>query len=127
MKILSSKMFLVTVVGCLGIFLGQISKADETAAPLVTVIHIDTMPPFTQAAAALLDRFRQDSLQDPGEKQFQVLQQMDRPNHFTLVEAWLDEKSYDAHNAAAHTRHFRDEIQPMLGSPFDERIHTERR
>jgi quinol monooxygenase YgiN len=127
MKLLFAKMFLATAVGCLCIFPGQISKADETSAPLVTVIHIDTMPPFTQAAAALLDRFRQDSLQDPGEKQFQVLQQIDRPNHFTLVEAWLDQKSYDAHNSAAHTRHFRDEIQPMLGSPFDERIHTERK
>jgi quinol monooxygenase YgiN len=121
MKTLFAQMVLGTVVCCLWIFPIQISRADETGAPLVTVIHIDTMPPFTEAAAALLDHFR------PGEKQFQVLQQMDRPNHFTLVEAWLDQKSFDAHNAAEHTRHFRDEIQPMLGSPFDERIHTERK
>ena len=46
-------------------------------------------------------------------------------NHFTLVEKWLDEKAYEAYNLARHTRHFRDQLQPMLASPFDERIHTE--
>jgi quinol monooxygenase YgiN len=41
------------------------------------------------------------------------------------VEEWADQKAYDAHNSAPHTRQFRDLLQPMLGSPFDERLHTE--
>jgi len=101
-------------------------KADDAGKPIVTVIHIDAMPQFTQDAATLLDAFRRDSLKDSGEKQFQVLQETGHTNHFTLVETWSDEKAYEAHNSAEHARKFRDEIQPMLGSPFDERTHYER-
>jgi quinol monooxygenase YgiN len=100
-------------------------KADD--APVVTVIHIDAMPQFTQDAATLLDQFKADSMKlDAGAKQFQVLQEIGHTNHFTLVETWSDSKTYEAHNIAAHTRAFRDAMQPMLGSPFDERTHNER-
>ena len=107
------------------LFLTPFSLARRADSPVVTVIHIDAMPQFAGAAAALLIGFRSDSLRDPGAKAFQVLQEVDRPNHFTLVEAWNTRKDYESHNIAAHTRHFRDELQPMLGSPFDERIHVE--
>ncbi|MEI9999419.1 MAG: putative quinol monooxygenase [Verrucomicrobiota bacterium] len=108
-----------------GFALSNRAAAQDSAGPIVTVIHIDVMPPRAQDAATLLARFRQDSLHDPGEKSFQVLREIGRPNHFTLVEAWSDQKAYDGHNAAPHTRQFRDQLQPMLGSPFDERLHTE--
>jgi len=101
------------------------SLAEEVTSSVVTVIHIDAMPHFTQAAAALLIGFRSDSRRDTGAKAFQVLQEVDHPNHFTLVEEWSTKKDYERHNIALHTRHFRDQLQPMLGSPFDERLHTE--
>ena len=45
-----------------------------------------------------------------------------RANHFTIVETWRSEKALDAHLAAAHSRQFRDTIQPVLGSPLDQRM-----
>ncbi len=115
----------VTATLTLSFFLfswAQAAPAQETSTPITTVIHIDVMPQFAPSAAVLLEQFRRDSLQDPGEKEFHVLQEIGRPNHFTLVEEWTDRKAYDI---ASHTRHFRDQLQPMLGSPFDERLHTE--
>jgi quinol monooxygenase YgiN len=103
----------------------QSSKAKQPQEVIVTVIHVDARPADTRSAVALLDGFRRTSLRDPGAKGFEVLQEIGHPNHFTLVEKWLDEKAYEAHNLARHTRHFRDQLQPMLASPFDERIHTE--
>ncbi|HXM02390.1 MAG TPA: antibiotic biosynthesis monooxygenase [Chthoniobacterales bacterium] len=103
----------------------QPSKAQQPQEVIVTVIHVDARPADTRSAVALLDGFRRTSLRDPGAKGFEVLQEIGHPNHFTLVEKWLDEKAYEAHNLARHTRHFRDQLQPMLASPFDERIHTE--
>ena len=79
----------------------------------------------SRSASAHLDGFRRNSLRDQGAKGFEVLQEIGHPNHFTLVEKWFDQKAYDEHNLAKHTRHFRDQLQPMLASPFDERIHTE--
>ena len=103
----------------------QISNAQQPRELIVAVIHVDARPSDTQSASALLDGFRRSSLRDPGAKGFEVLQEIGRPNHFTLVEKWFDQKAYDEHNLAKHTRHFRDQLQPMLASPFDERIHTE--
>jgi quinol monooxygenase YgiN len=44
-----------------------------------------------------------------------------RANHFTVVEVWQDQKALDAHRAAAHTKEYRDTLQPVSGSPLDER------
>ena len=103
----------------------QISHAQQPAELIVAVIHVDARPSDTRSASALLDGFRRNSLRDPGAKGFEVLQEIGHPNHFTLVEKWFDQKAYDEHNLAKHTRHFRDQLQPMLASPFDERIYTE--
>jgi quinol monooxygenase YgiN len=46
-----------------------------------------------------------------------------RANHFTIVETWRDQQAFDAHVAAAHTRQYRDDVQPLTGSPLDERVY----
>jgi quinol monooxygenase YgiN len=46
-----------------------------------------------------------------------------RANHFTVIEVWRDQKAFDAHVAAAHTKKYRDDLQPMTGSPLDERAY----
>jgi quinol monooxygenase YgiN len=102
---------------------GGFALAQDDANSVVVIVHVDVMPPFTTQAADLLAQLQRDSRHEAGEKDFEVLQEIGRPNHFTLVEAWVDQAAFDAHNAAAHTRHFRDQLQPMLGSPFDERLH----
>jgi quinol monooxygenase YgiN len=53
----------------------------------------------------------------------EILQQVGRPNHFTIVEEWKDNNAYDTHVSAQHTRDFRTSLQSMLGAPFDERPH----
>jgi quinol monooxygenase YgiN len=103
----------------------QLSSAQQPGAVIVTVIHIDARPADTRSAVALLDGFRRSSLHDPGAAGFEVLQEIGHPNHFTLVEKWLDQETYEKHNLARHTRYFRNQLQPMLASPFDERIHSE--
>jgi quinol monooxygenase YgiN len=37
---------------------------------------------------------------------------------------WENRAAFDAHLEAEHTREFRGKLQPMLGSPFDERLHV---
>jgi len=50
---------------------------------------------------------------------FTILQEPARPNHFTLLEVWENEKAFDAHELAPHTRAFRNDLQPLIGSPYD--------
>ena len=94
--------------------------ADE---PLYVVTHVDVMPKFTDAGRDLLKFFAVDSRKDAGAIRIDVLEELGRPNHSTVVEVWASRQAYEDHLAAEHTRAYRAKLQPMLGSPFDERLH----
>ena len=74
-------------------------------------------------AADLLRKLAEASRKEDGNLRFDILQHAMRANHFTVIEAWQNQKALDAHAAAAHTRQYRDALGPMAGSPLDERIY----
>ena len=93
------------------------------AATVFTVTHVDYIPPKKDEGIAALERMVEPSRRDAGNLRYDVLQQLNRPNHLTLVEAWKDQKALEAHEAAAHTVRFRDLITPMSGALFDQRLY----
>src|SRR5438132_277085 len=86
------------------------------------VSYVEVMPGSRAAGVAALKQYRDASRKDEGNVRLDVLQGSTRPNHFTIVETWQNQKAFDAHNAAAHTRQFRDTVNPVLGSPMDQRL-----
>ena len=58
-----------------------------------------------------------------GAERCDVLQELTLPNHFTLVEVWTGRQAFEAHLATAPARLFREQLHPLLGSPFDARLH----
>ncbi len=97
----------------------------QTARQVVYVVtHVDVTPDHTTDATRALREFSAGSKKDAGVVRFEVLQQDSRANHFTIVEVWQSRQAFEAHSAAAHTKQFREKLQPMLGSPFDERLHV---
>jgi quinol monooxygenase YgiN len=101
-------------------FASTVANAEE---PLYVVTHVDVMPKFAAAGRELLAQFAVDSRKDAGAVRIEVLEELGRPNHSTVVEVWESRKAYDDHLAVEHTRDYRAKLQPMLGSPFDERLH----
>ncbi len=104
----------------------HVDVAPLPAAPGVTVdpgAPAKTMPQVTSEGEGILHQFAAESRKDPGCISFQVLQEPQRRNHFTLVQVWQSEDAFIAHEAAAHTRATREKLQPILGSPFDQRLH----
>jgi quinol monooxygenase YgiN len=99
------------------------SPAASSKDEVFVVTHVDIVPDSVVAGAALLRQYALESRRDPGVVRFELLQQGDRPNHFTIVSVWENQKAFDAHLAAAHTKSMRAKLQPLLGSPFDERLH----
>jgi quinol monooxygenase YgiN len=99
------------------------SGAVAAEEPLYVVTHVDVMPKFTADGRELLSQFAADSRKDAGAVRIEVFEELGRPNHSTVVEVWESRKAYDDHLAADHTRAYRAKLQPMLGSPFDERLH----
>jgi quinol monooxygenase YgiN len=85
------------------------------------VTHVDTIA--APQAPVLLKRLAEASRQDEGNVRFDVVQHAMRANHFSVIETWQGQKALDAHAAAAHTKQYRDELQPMTGGPLDERVY----
>jgi len=98
------------------------SGSPAAGSHAITVLsHVDTAP--GGQVPGLLSRLAEASRQDEGNVRFDVLQHTMRANHFTVIETWQNQKALDAHAAAAHTRQYRDELQPLTGSPLDERVY----
>jgi quinol monooxygenase YgiN len=100
------------------------SAPGRAAADTIHVItHVDTVPAPQRDAPGLLRRLADASRKDEGNLRFDVVRHATRANHFTIVEAWQSQAALDAHAAAPHTREYRKALQPMSGSPLDERLY----
>ena len=98
-------------------------KADPKAGPLYVVTYVDVFPNFSDTTLQALRQFAADSRKDPGSIRFEFLRDVERTNHFSIVEVWQNRQTYDAHLTQPHSKSFREKIQPGLGSPFDERLY----
>ena len=80
------------------------------------VVHI-----FVQAKSEYIEEFKkicvenaQNSVQEPGIKRFDVLQQSDDPTRFVLVEAYLDENGVAQHKQTVHYNKWRQVAEKMI-------------
>jgi quinol monooxygenase YgiN len=98
--------------------------AQEPGQQLYVVTHVDLAGPSAAAdGTKLLVQFAADSRKDKGSVRFELLRETGRLNHLTMVHVWQSSADFEAHQAAAHTKTFREKIQPLLGGPLDERLH----
>ena len=99
--------------------------AQEQAARdrIYVVTHVDIIPPQKDAGTKLVQQYVTDTRKDQGLVRVEAGAEISRGNHISIVEVWQNKKAFDEHVAAAHTRQFRQQIDPMLGSPYDERLH----
>jgi quinol monooxygenase YgiN len=89
------------------------------------VTHVDVPPPRKDETEVLLQKLADQSRKDPGNVRYDVFQQnAPRTNHFTVLAMWSDGDGFASNQAALHTRQFRENLGPMLGAPYDERLFT---
>jgi quinol monooxygenase YgiN len=98
-------------------------KNESRSGAIYVLTHVDVIPAGKEDCMAALKAMSVDTAGDPGNISYEVLQQANRGNHFTVVEVWTDRKALDAHAMAAHTRAFRDKPGPIAGALYDERIY----
>ncbi|MGC3981438.1 MAG: antibiotic biosynthesis monooxygenase [Steroidobacteraceae bacterium] len=92
------------------------------AQSIYVVTHVD-IAGQQRGATELLQQHCLDSRQDAGNLRCVVWQSTTRSNHYTLVAIWKDQAAYLAYRASTHSRRFRDAVEPMTGSPIDERLY----
>ena len=86
------------------------------------VTHVDVIPPRKDDGLAALKQLADASRPSPDNVRFEVVQQTNRPNHFTVIEIWTDARAVQTHAMAEATRRFRDALTPMSGALYDERM-----
>jgi quinol monooxygenase YgiN len=97
--------------------------APSARAGIYVATHVDVIPPRKDDGVAALKRLGEDSRRGEGNLRFEVVQQVNRQNHFTVVEIWKDVKAVETHSMAAPTREFRDKVATMTGALYDERMY----
>jgi quinol monooxygenase YgiN len=101
-----------------------VAPAKEVLSPaLYVVTHVDVPGPRKDDVIPLLNQLAEESRKEVGNLRFDIWQQSNRPNHFTVVEAWSDQNAFDSHLVAVHTKQFRAKLVPMTGALYDERLY----
>jgi quinol monooxygenase YgiN len=101
----------------------SVSPATAGKDPIFVVTHVDVIPPEKDNGANALEQLADASRRHSGNLQFDVWRQVNRPNHFTVVEAWANRGSFDVHEMQKEAREFRMKLGPMSGALYDERLY----
>ena len=92
---------------------------------VVILSHLDVTPNFIPRLLEMMAPLVEGSTKDPGMERYQILRQAPGTgNHFRVYEVWANEKDWEAHNAQAHTKKFRDDLVRFLGTPYDQRRYN---
>jgi quinol monooxygenase YgiN len=105
-----------------GVDVGVVAApASKDAVYVVT--HVDVTGQFKDPTIDMMKKVAADTRREPGAARYEVWQQNNRPNHFTVVELWKDQPALDAHTSGAGTREFREKLGPMMGALYDDRLY----
>lgn len=83
----------------------------------VVCVHVRVGPEHREAFLnASLENAR-NTVQEPGNLRFDVLQQADDPDCFLLYEVYRDEAGMNAHKETPHYATWRDAVAPWMAQP----------
>lgn len=92
-------------------------------APVDTAVHsvsyVEVMPSSRAIAVAALKQYRNLSSKDGGFVRVEIFEQVGVPGHFSIVETWADQKSFEAHRMAALTTGMLGKLDSIRTSDYD--------
>jgi autoinducer 2-degrading protein len=83
----------------------------------VTVVHVHVKPNHIDDFIAVTQLNHQASIQEPGNRRFDVLQSPDNPDQFILYEAYASAEDAAAHKQTAHYLAWRDMVADWMAAP----------
>ena len=101
----------------------SVGPMEDAAGTVYGVTHVDVIPPQKDNALVALKALGDANRAANGNARFEIVQQTNRPNHFTVFEVWRSREAFDANAASAHQREFRDKLSGMAGALYDERLY----
>jgi autoinducer 2-degrading protein len=84
---------------------------------LVVHVHVRVRPDDLDAFLTETRRNAAASVEEPGVRRFDVLQDEGDPAHVVLSEVYVDQAAVDAHKQTPHYARWRDAVAPMMAEP----------
>jgi len=84
---------------------------------LIVHVHVHVKPELVDAFRETTLENAQNSVQEPGIARFDVIQQLDDPTRFILVEVYRTPEDPARHKETAHYQKWRDTVEEMMAEP----------
>ena len=84
---------------------------------LVTLVQVHVKPEHLEEFIEATRLNHEASVQESGNRRFDVLQSQDDPTRFVLVEAYVSEADAALHKQTAHYARWRDTVADWMASP----------
>ena len=83
----------------------------------IVFVYVHVKPESIQQFQEITLENAQNSVKEPGIARFDVLQQVDDPSRFVLVEVYRDMEAPARHKETAHYLAWRDQVTDMMAEP----------
>lgn len=83
----------------------------------VTIVHVHVKPEHVHDFIEASRLNHEGSVNEPGNRRFDILQSTDDPTRFVLYEAYADAEAAAAHKRAPQYLRWRDTVAPWMASP----------
>ncbi|HEU4618351.1 MAG TPA: antibiotic biosynthesis monooxygenase [Gammaproteobacteria bacterium] len=97
------------------------TAAAQPSDALYVVTYLEALPADAGRARDLLAAYAEESRRADGNREFEALERIGRPNHFAILEAWTGDAARSAHERSPAAERFRQSLTPLLYSPPDRR------
>jgi (4S)-4-hydroxy-5-phosphonooxypentane-2,3-dione isomerase len=84
---------------------------------LVALVYVHVKPEYLEAFKEVTLENARNSVQEPGVARFDVIQQVDDPTRFVLVEVYRDAEAPARHKETAHYAKWRSVAEDMMAEP----------
>jgi quinol monooxygenase YgiN len=99
------------------------SKPASGNNAIMVLTHVDVVPTQVEPGTAKVKAFVEEGRSAPGNLRFDDVVQANRKNHFTVIEGWKSQADKNAWISSKTARSFREELQPIGGALYDERVY----
>ena len=83
----------------------------------IVLVHVHVKPEMVDAFKQVTIENANQSVKEEGVERFDVIQQVDDPTRFILVEVYKTDKASFAHKETAHYLKWRDTVAEMMAEP----------
>jgi len=84
---------------------------------LIVHVHVRVKPDCIESFKAATRANARASLREPGVTRFDIVQQLDDPTRFVLIEVYRDDAAATDHKSTPHYPVWRDTVAPMMAAP----------